>query len=176
MRINIQNMLRQAGHAIPSHRDTGAYSYVLQQLAGHLLQLRDRTQTGDMTALDEFFKLYVFDDGKDYGRSAQETRSEVQAVCDRAAHLADVPTPLETAPDDGKLWAMHVPGPDDVWACESKAAAEQRAREHNDAIRKVGLAEQFGMQPAAIEARVIEWPHTAESHAESLRDGVADSL
>lgn len=28
--------------------------------------------------------------------STPETRSEVQAVCDRAAHLADVPTPLET--------------------------------------------------------------------------------
>lgn len=73
MRVNIQNMLRQAGNAIPSHRDTCAYSYMLQVLAGHLLQLRDRTQADDLTALDEFFQLYVFDDGKDYARPAQET-------------------------------------------------------------------------------------------------------
>lgn len=82
----------------------------------------------------------------------------------------------ETRSDDGKLWAMHVPGPDDVYACESKAAAEQRAREHNDAIRKVELARQFGMEPATIEARVIEWPHSAESHAVALLDGIAETL
>lgn len=68
MRINIQNMLRQAANAIPRKRDSGAYRYVLGQLAGHLLQLRDRTQACDLTALDEFFKLYVFDDGKEYSR------------------------------------------------------------------------------------------------------------
>lgn len=78
--------------------------------------------------------------------------------------------------DDGKLWAMHVPGPDDVYACESKAAAEQRAKEHNEAIRKIELARQFGMEPATIEARVIEWPHSAESHAVALLDGIAETL
>lgn len=74
------------------------------------------------------------------------------------------------------LWAMHIPGPDDVWACASKEAAEKRATEHNDAIQKLGLAAQFGMQEESVLARVIEWPHSAESHAESLRDDVADTL
>jgi hypothetical protein len=70
MRINVQNMLRQAAAAISPKRDSGAYRYVLEQLAGHLLQLRDRTLSGDPAALDEFFSLYVFDDGQEYSRPA----------------------------------------------------------------------------------------------------------
>jgi len=104
MRINIQNMLRQAGHAIPSDRDTGAYSFVLQQLGGHLLQLRDRTQAGDLTALDEFFKLYVFNDGKDYTRSPA-----VCAVCGgkgridtiRIGNVVNIPCPDCSAKETG---------------------------------------------------------------------------
>lgn len=70
MKINLQNMLRQAGNAIPPASDRGGYKFALNQLADHLVQLRDRTAAGDMAALDEFFRLYVFDDGKEYIRSA----------------------------------------------------------------------------------------------------------
>jgi len=62
MRINVQNMLHQAGNAIPARNDRGGYRFGLQQLGEHLRQLRDRTRAGDMKALNVFFALYVFDD------------------------------------------------------------------------------------------------------------------
>lgn len=78
--------------------------------------------------------------------------------------------------DEPKLWAMHVPGPDDVFAMESEAAARDAVAEHNKAVAEMGLAERFGMTPEQVSARVIEWPHSAESHAESLASGEADVL
>lgn len=80
MRINVQNMLRQVGHALP-RRNTAAYPYVLKQLAEHLLQLRDRTQAGDLVALDEFFALYVFDDGRAYERQSPVTPARKRPAC-----------------------------------------------------------------------------------------------
>jgi len=40
----------------------------------------------------------------------------------------------------------------------------------------MGLAERFGMTPEQVSARVIEWPHSAESHAESLASGDPDVM
>ena len=37
-------------------------------LLKHLRQLRDRTMTGDYAALDDFFRLYVFEDDVEYRR------------------------------------------------------------------------------------------------------------
>ena len=37
----------------------------------HLKELRDRTMTGDLTALDDFFGLYVFEDDVEYKRSSR---------------------------------------------------------------------------------------------------------
>ena len=62
MRVDIENMLRQAGRAAGNR-----YGYFLGNLAKHLKEVRDRSIAGDAEAvLSEFFKLYVFDDGKDY--------------------------------------------------------------------------------------------------------------
>ena len=46
-------------------------AYLLGKFEEHLRELRDRTEAGDMTALDEFFWLYVFDDHKEYKREAR---------------------------------------------------------------------------------------------------------
>ena len=43
-------------------------AFLLGEFEKHLKELRDRTEAGDMTALDEFFGLYVFDGCKDYRR------------------------------------------------------------------------------------------------------------
>lgn len=47
-------------HANP--QDGPGHSYALHNLMNNLRELRDRTKAGDMTALDEFFEIYVFDD------------------------------------------------------------------------------------------------------------------
>lgn len=46
----------------------GPYRGALPQLADNLRELRDRTQAGDMSALDEFFALYVFGDERERER------------------------------------------------------------------------------------------------------------
>lgn len=75
-----------------------------------------------------------------------------------------------------KLWAMHVPGPDDVYAMESEEAARAAADAHNKAVEEVGLAKRFDLSPECVTARVIKWPYCAESHAESLASGEPDVL
>lgn len=75
-----------------------------------------------------------------------------------------------------KLWAILIPGPDDVFAYASEADAYTAADEHNSAVRAHGLAERFNMPEEALFAQVIEWPHSAESHAESLTSGDAEVM
>jgi hypothetical protein len=70
-----------------------------------------------------------------------------------------------------KLWAMHVPGADDVYAMVNEAAAHDAVAEYNNGVKEMGLSERFGIPEEELFARVIEWPHSAESHAESLEDG-----
>jgi len=54
MRINIENCVRNCGA-------NGIYKGSLTELVENLKELRQRTAAGDMTALDEFFRVYVFD-------------------------------------------------------------------------------------------------------------------
>lgn len=70
MRVDIENMLRQIGESASKRY---GYQYMLSEFTKNLRELRDRTERGDMAALDEFFKIYVFSDLKDYARSTQET-------------------------------------------------------------------------------------------------------
>lgn len=77
---------------------------------------------------------------------------------------------------DPRLWAMHVPGPDDVYAMASEEDAQAAVEAHNKAVEASGLAERYGLPPESVRARVIEWPHSIESHAESLESGEAEVL
>lgn len=78
MRVDIENMLRQIGAQVGNRY---AYQHMLGQLAKNLLELRDRTQAGDLTALNAFFAIYVFGDGKTYVRSTQETSAPHAVTC-----------------------------------------------------------------------------------------------
>jgi hypothetical protein len=75
-----------------------------------------------------------------------------------------------------KLWALLIPGPDEVWAMPSKDAAEDAANRHNEAIEAGGFADKWEMSPEAIAARVIEWPYDAESHADALATMIPETL
>lgn len=57
MRINIENAARCAFTAKQA-------KWVLGELVKNLKELRDRTQNGDLSALDEFFDLYRFNDNE----------------------------------------------------------------------------------------------------------------
>ncbi|MBV5350587.1 hypothetical protein JZU71_05615, partial [bacterium] len=43
---------------------SGDKDWLLGELITNLKELRDRTKTGDMSALDEFFTLFVFNDNQ----------------------------------------------------------------------------------------------------------------
>lgn len=73
-----------------------------------------------------------------------------------------------------KLWAVLIPGPDEVWAMVSKEKAETDAELHNATLTKHGLPEKWGMPFESVAAKVIEWPHSAEEHAEALMNGEPD--
>jgi hypothetical protein len=68
MRVDIENMLRQISDRVRSA--PYGYTYMLESLTKNLRELRDRTQSGDMAALDEFFGFYIFSDHKEYKRGA----------------------------------------------------------------------------------------------------------
>lgn len=74
---------------------------------------------------------------------------------------------------DTTLWAILIPGPDDLFAMDSEAAAQKAAEEHNAAVKANGLAERFNIAEDQLFAKVVSWPHSAESHAESLASGEA---
>lgn len=57
MRVNIENCARVG------HRSEKAWC--LDELVRNLKELRDRTDAGDMKALDEFFAVFVFNDSND---------------------------------------------------------------------------------------------------------------
>ncbi len=65
------------------------------------------------------------------------------------------------------LWCMHILGPDDVHAAPSKAHAEKAAAALNAFhAARAGQSEHDPM----VEAVVAPWPHSVESHAESVAD------
>lgn len=68
-----------------------------------------------------------------------------------------------------ELWCMHVPGPDDLWACASKSEAEALTAKHNAEIKTLGLAERLDMPEASLQAKAIPWPYSSEGHAAELR-------
>ena len=74
-----------------------------------------------------------------------------------------------TKPAIDALWALHIPGSEELYAQPSEAAANAAAQRHNDAIRSQ-VGEHF--HPDA-HAKAIVWPLDPASHAESLATGEA---
>ena len=73
-----------------------------------------------------------------------------------------------------KLWALLIPGPDDVWAMTSLAAAEDAMAKHNELVARDDWP--LPELRAQCQARVIEWPHSAEMHAEALANDEPETL
>ena len=74
-----------------------------------------------------------------------------------------------TKPAIDALWALYIPGSEELYAQHSEAAANAAAQRHNDAIRSQ-VGEHF--HPDA-HAKAIIWPLDPASHAESLATGEA---
>lgn len=112
LRVNVQNMLRHAAGAIPPQRDAGACRYMLGELAKNLQELRDRTAAGDLDALNEFFALYVFDDGKKYVRTALETSAAVSVP---VGHFLRGDHDRQICKHCGGHWGAHIHTDEASW-------------------------------------------------------------
>jgi len=67
------------------------------------------------------------------------------------------------------LWCIHIPGPDDLIAAPSKAAAEHMAANDNHDLGA------YAPSRESVLAVVIEWPGgSEEEHAEALKKFDAD--
>lgn len=80
-----------------------------------------------------------------------------------------------STPTTQQLWGIHIPGPGDVLAAPSKAAAEHMAAKHNESMTSYleahpELLDRWGVTLESIKAQVIEWPHGADEHADELAD------
>lgn len=64
MKQSLPGLLLRVGELAAKHDKTHGpgYRYALNELNDNLRELRDRSKAGDMTALDEFFAIYVFDE------------------------------------------------------------------------------------------------------------------
>ena len=60
-----------------------------------------------------------------------------------------------------RLWGIHLEGPDDVYAMPSQSAAQ----EHADILNA-----EFEQRGIPIRVKVIPWEHSAEDHAQDMRD------
>lgn len=69
------------------------------------------------------------------------------------------------------LWCLHVLGMDDVHPAPSKAHAEKAAAWHNEQFK-----EQAARLGISIEAKVVPWPHSAESHAAGVAEFIPQWL
>lgn len=65
----------------------------------------------------------------------------------------------------GKLWAIHIPGPNDDHAAPSESMAKAMVAKHNAAMRKYVSKNKLDWGPEMITAKVVEWPWSAEEHA-----------
>lgn len=69
------------------------------------------------------------------------------------------------------LWCLHVLGMDDVHPAPSKAHAEKAAAWHNEQFK-----DQAARLGISIEAKVVPWPHSAESHAAGVAEFIPQWL
>ena len=58
--------------------------------------------------------------------------------------------------EDPKLWAMHLPGPDDVFAMASEEAAHAAVAEHNKAVAEMGLADAYAYASDVMAHNMME--------------------
>lgn len=69
------------------------------------------------------------------------------------------------------LWCLHIPGPDDVFAAPDRATADRWAEQHNASLDRAFWGWGWPTREA-MTGVVIEYPWSAERHAEGVRTNV----
>lgn len=89
-------------------------------------------------------------------------------------HAQEVPLP--DMPDVPPLWAVHVQGPDDIVAEESRESADRNAAALNQWYENRTKDPDFDPRTfPRIHAEVIEWPYERDAHADALARQTEDA-
>ena len=109
---------------------------------------------------------------------AEEIGVSDNLLCQKIAnctmrHAAELQAALAARQPVGQepLWCLHVLGMDDVHPAPSKAHAERAAAWHNEQFK-----DQAARLGISIEAKVVPWPHSAESHAAGVAEFIPQWL
>lgn len=66
------------------------------------------------------------------------------------------------------LWAVHIEGPDDIFAMPSESAAQ----EHCDILNRHWEKRNQNAIGPFLTAKVVPWPYTAEAHAQDMLENL----
>lgn len=69
-----------------------------------------------------------------------------------------------------KLWAIHIPGPDEYHAAPSEAAAKHMADRHTAAMQDYVTRNKLDWGHEMIAAAVVEWPFDSEVHSDEIEE------
>lgn len=69
-----------------------------------------------------------------------------------------------------KLWAIHIPGPDEYHAAPSESAAHYMAEKHTSAMREYIKTNKLDWAEESIKAEPVEWPFDADEHAKEMAE------
>lgn len=95
--------------------------------------------------------------------------SEIRRDIDGFCNFKRAPN---SVPASEKLWCIHVQGPDDQIAVRNKADGLEEANKLNALFSKSA----YSNGDPLMRAVVIEWPHSAEKHADCLSPAEAPHL
>jgi hypothetical protein len=142
------------------------YLFPLEELCRNLRELRDRTRAGDMTVLDEFFRLYVFGDAKDDELPRPSRVAELEAAI---RQHRDERGDDRCHADDGRLYAVLPEGdtrPERETAvtienCQRYIECRQTGREYVSPQRRIEELEaevvQLRQRLSAVEGLESDW-------------------
>jgi hypothetical protein len=97
----------------------------------------------------------------------------IPAFCIRRelrGHLAA----LAEGEEDGRLWCVHVLGPDTIIAQPSKAVAEARAALWNEDFAKLAAEREPSPYWPVVECRAEVYPYSATGHARGIAEHGGD--
>lgn len=72
------------------------------------------------------------------------------------------------------LYALYVPGPDEIWPITDFESALQAMADHNRAITETDLSARTGIPFEQLASHVIAWPYSNKAHAQALSNGEWD--
>jgi hypothetical protein len=163
------------GAALSAQPSPGGQDVLASELLAHAEGL-ERMAAGDRETGESIEQAiengegYTPDEPQDVAAGLQHDATKAEETANllrNAAAALAARQPVGQEP----LWCLHVLGMDDVHPAPSKAHAEKAAAWHNEQFK-----DQAARLGISIEAKVVPWPHSAESHAAGVAEFIPQWL